>query len=69
MWLVVPSGIQDLVRMQMKAQVLLPGTKGLVVELSSAGGLECTYDGCLQSFSPGPSLDVISGKKWNTKTQ
>ena len=40
---------------------LEPG--GLGVELSSASGLECTYDGFVWSFSPGPSLDGIYSKE------
>ena len=36
---------------------LEPGS--LDVWMSSANGLEYAYDSFLQSFSPGPSLDII----------
>ena len=60
----VPSGIQELVRMVMRVQSwqpLEPG--GLVMEMSSACGLECTYGTFPWSFPPGPSLDVIYSRE------
>ena len=47
----------------MKAQVLFLGARGLGVEMSISGGVEYTYDRFIWSFSPGPSLDVISSRE------
>lgn len=52
-------------RREPKCYFLEPGALG--VHVSSARGLEYAYDGFLQSFSPGPSLDVIcSGEITNS---
>ena len=55
--------IQEQIRTKMKAQVLFLGARGLGVEMSISGGVEYTYDRFIWSFSPGPSLDVISSRE------
>lgn len=58
------SGIQEMVRTKRRAQVLFPGVGGdLGVKMSSSHGLEYSYDGFNQSFSPVPSLDIIYSRE------